>query len=76
MNDQITAEELERLSPDEYTVIDIRDPAAFEYGHITGALNIPQDKVLITELPADKPLIICCKSGIISGEIADALRAK
>ena len=44
MNDQITAEELERLSPDEYTVIDIRDPAAFEYGHITGALNIPQDR--------------------------------
>ena len=74
MNDKITAEELIKLSPDEYTVVDIRDPAAFEYGHITGAVNIPQDKVLDTELPRDKKLIICCKSGIISGEIADTLR--
>jgi tRNA(Ile)-lysidine synthase TilS/MesJ/rhodanese-related sulfurtransferase len=73
MNNGITAAELEKLDISEYKIIDIRDGSAFEYGHIDGAVNIAQSDVLDAELPADKKLIICCRSGIISRDIADKL---
>ncbi|WP_028516933.1 ATP-binding protein [Ruminococcus flavefaciens] len=76
MNNGITAAELEKLDNSEYTIIDIRDSSAFEYGHMDGAVNIPQDEVLSVELPPDKKLIICCRSGIISRDIADKLCEK
>ena len=73
MSRGITAEELERLDSSEYLLIDIRDSSAFEYGHIDGAVNISQDKLCAEELPKDKKIIICCRSGIISGQIAEEL---
>ncbi len=73
MSRGITAEELERLDSSEYLLIDIRDSSAFEYGHIDGAVNISQDKLCANELPKDKKIIICCRSGIISGQIAEEL---
>ncbi|MGB4092605.1 MAG: ATP-binding protein [Ruminococcus flavefaciens] len=73
MNNKITSAQLRELSADSYTIVDIRDPSAFEYGHMDGAVNIPQNDILSAELPKNKKLIICCKSGIISGEIADQL---
>lgn len=76
MNNEITAAQLGELQDDEYIIIDIRDADAFEYGHIDGAVNIPQSDVLSAELPSDKKLIICCKSGIISRDIADELCGK
>ncbi len=76
MNNEITAAQLGELQDDEYIIIDIRDADAFEYGHIGGAVNIPQSDVLSAELPSDKKLIICCKSGIISRDIADELCGK
>lgn len=76
MNNEITAAQLGELQDDEYIIIDIRDAGAFEYGHIGEAVNIPQSDVLSAELPSDKKLIICCKSGIISRDIADELCGK
>ncbi|WP_295066535.1 ATP-binding protein [Ruminococcus sp.] len=76
MNNGITAAELEKLDNSEYKIIDIRDSSAFEYGHMDGAVNIPQEEILSAELPKDKKLIICCRSGIISGDIADKLCEK
>ena len=76
MNNGITAAELEKFDNSEYKIIDIRDSSAFEYGHIDGAVNIPQEEVLSAVLPQDKKLIICCRSGIISGDIADKLCEK
>ncbi len=73
MNNDITPAQLAGLSPDTYTLIDIRDPSAFEYGHIDGALNIPQEEIMSAELPEDKTIIICCKGGLISRDIADEL---
>ena len=61
---------------DGYIIIDIRDETAFEYGHITGAVNIPQDKIYSADLPKDKMLVICCKSGVISADIAENLSEK
>lgn len=76
MEKVITAAGLSKLGSDEYMLIDIRDESAFEYGHIDGAVNIPQDRILSAELPADRKLIIYCRSGIISGGIAEKLEEK
>ena len=76
MNNEITVSELKNLSADSYMLIDMRDEYAFSYGHIDGAVNIPQEKLENTELPADKKLVICCKSGLISRDAADALCEK
>ena len=76
MNDSITPQELNKLAPETYTVIDIRDAAAFEYGHISGAVNITADRLYDTHLPGDKLLVICCKSGIISYDATEILREK
>ena len=58
-------------------VIDIRDELSFEYGHVDGAVNIPADKLKsCTDLPKDRKLLICCKSGLISVRVADELRER
>ncbi len=78
MNSEITVTELKKMPEDSYMLIDIRDEYAFSYGHIDGAVNIPQDKLdeRLPELPRDKKLMICCKSGLISRETADMLCEK
>ena len=73
MSNGITVVELERLDSSGYLLIDIRDSSAFEYGHIDGAVNIPQNELASAELPRDKKLIIYCRGGIISGQAADEL---
>lgn len=55
-------------------IIDIRDELSFEYGHIDGAVNIPADRLYESQLPKDKKLFICCKSGLISDTEAEKLR--
>ncbi|HPY85817.1 MAG TPA: rhodanese-like domain-containing protein, partial [Ruminococcus flavefaciens] len=72
MSNIITTEQLNNTD-DSFLLIDIRDETAFEYGHINGAVNIPQERIFSEELPRDKKLVIYCKSGIISGETADKL---
>jgi rhodanese-related sulfurtransferase len=58
-------------------LIDVREPAEFETGHITGAINIPRGVLefqveahpavaCVTEAALsvrDRPLLICCRSG-------------
>ena len=73
MGNSITAEELAKLESGSFALIDIRDSSAFEYGHIDGAVNIAQEDISAAELPEDRKLIICCRSGIISRDIADEL---
>ncbi len=73
MGNSITAEELAKLESGSYALIDIRDGSAFEYGHIDGAVNIAQEDIAAAELSTEKKLIICCRSGIISRDIADEL---
>lgn len=76
MNNSITPQELNKLSPESYTIIDIRDKTAFEYGHIKGAVNIPADQLGTAPLPVSDLLVICCKSGLISMDYTEQLRSK
>lgn len=74
-NNQITIEQMRKLD-EEYTLVDIRDEISFEYGHIDGAKNIPLAKIKADNslLPKDKLVVLCCKSGQISDELAENLR--
>lgn len=74
-NNQITIEQVRKLD-EEYTLVDIRDEISFEYGHIDGAKNIPLAKIKEDNslLPKDKLIVLCCKSGQISDELAENLR--
>ncbi len=74
MKDEITLEEISQKNKEEYLIIDVRDESAFLYGHIEGAVNIDPSEIYSRPLPKDKQLYICCRSGVISYEIAEKLR--
>ena len=59
-------------------VVDVRDPAEFRQGHITGSRNIPYARLMeqMGELPVDKALIIVCNLGQVAGSAARQLKAK
>ena len=75
----ISAQEVVNLVNQEGAVIlDIRDKAEFEQGHIVDAINIPYTNLdaRVDELQKyqDKPLVIACKMGQHSGAAGTALR--
>jgi rhodanese-related sulfurtransferase len=49
-------------------VLDVRAPGEFEAGHLPGARNIPLAELSgrVGELPAGRPVIVCCNSGATS----------
>lgn len=59
-------------------VLDVRAADEFGMGHLPDALNIPLDKLgeRLAELPTskDKPLIVCCATGMRSAKAAALLR--
>lgn len=50
------------------TLLDIRTPEEYFYGHVDGYKNIPVDELRerIEELPKEKPVYLMCQSGIRS----------
>ncbi|WP_109830357.1 rhodanese-like domain-containing protein [Reichenbachiella versicolor] len=58
-------------------IIDVRTPAEFQGGHAFGSKNIPLNSVkskisLIKEM--NKPIIMCCASGMRSGQATAILK--
>ncbi len=45
-------------------IIDVREPESYAKGHIKGAINVPASEIekRLSELPADKPVIVYCSS--------------
>lgn len=78
MIEEISIQELKKQDPNSYLLIDMRDSSAFALGHIDGAVNLPQQMLQeqTETLPQDKMLVLCCRSGIISEEVAASLRKK
>ena len=46
-------------------VVDVRDPAEYDAGHVSGAINVPLSQLRrrYEELPRDRPLALCCGVG-------------
>jgi len=67
-----------RLINDTHAIIlDVREPAEFGAGHLPNARNIPLGELgkRASELPAGKPVLICCATGARSGKAASVLKA-
>lgn len=73
---EITLDEMNKLSADEYRLIDIRDEVSFEYGHIDGAVNMAPDDLTDGRIAKGKKIIIYCKSGVVTREIAEKMCAE
>ena len=57
-------------------VLDVRAPGEFEAGHLPNARNIPLAELdkRAGELPAGRPVIVCCATGTTSAKAASSLR--
>ncbi|AEN05024.1 rhodanese-like domain-containing protein [Halolamina sp.] len=74
MVDELSTEELKRkLDTDEpVQIIDIRPPAAFEQGHIPGAINVPMTELptRIDEIDWGEDIVVTCPIGQSSVQAA------
>ncbi len=73
----ITIEELNKLDKDTYQIIDIRDKEEVQKDEMPGAVYVPSDEIETSEkVDLSKKLIICCRIGKISIDVAGQLREK
>ncbi|TVQ90000.1 MAG: rhodanese-like domain-containing protein [Deltaproteobacteria bacterium] len=59
-------------------ILDVRSPSEFSSGHVSGASNLPADRILNDPSVAgarDVPLMVYCQSGMRSSRAASTLRA-
>ncbi|MBE7533935.1 MAG: rhodanese-like domain-containing protein [Chloroflexi bacterium] len=63
---------------DDVVLLDVREQWEYDEGHIPGVTLIPMNEVAsrLSEIPTDKEVIVTCRSGNRSGQIADFLRAQ
>lgn len=56
-------------TPDVF-ILDVRTPAEFAQKHIPDAVNIPVEELKgrIDEVPADRPVVVYCRSGMRAGK--------
>ncbi|MDD6057829.1 MAG: ATP-binding protein [Clostridiales bacterium] len=75
MTNEITIKELGDWDKNSYLLLDVREKAAYDYGHIKDAINIHADKLreCLDELPEDKKIIAYCMKGQISEYAAQLL---
>lgn len=61
----VTVDHLPDPLPEGLTVLDVREPVEWQYGHIEGALHIPLGTlpVRVGELPAGQTLVVCKVGG-------------
>ena len=63
----------------EYTIVDVRTPAEFMGGNVSGSINIPLQEVVEREtevMQLKQPVIFCCASGGRSGQATHYFKSK
>ena len=72
---RITVKDIAGLDFEQYTVVDLREPDEVITGSIEGSINIPFSAFYseLGRIPKDKPVIVYCRTGEWSEEIADIL---
>jgi hydroxyacylglutathione hydrolase len=70
------AAQLSDDGPDRPLVIDVRQAAEFESGHVPGSVHIGAGELpaMLDELPRDRPIVTICASGYRSSVAASMLR--
>jgi rhodanese-related sulfurtransferase len=61
----------------EVTIVDVREQDEYDTTHVPGMQLLPMSEFMdrVDELPDDPPLVLFCRSGNRSGQIADYLNA-
>lgn len=74
---EIDIAELARRHGEGGYVLDVRQPDEYREGHVPGAVLVPLGDVeaRMDELPADRPLLVVCRSGGRSAAAVKTLRA-
>ncbi len=70
-------EKLAQMIQDGAVIVDVRSPGEFQSGHVQGSKNIPLpeiDKKLVEISKWNKPVILCCASGMRSGQATSKLK--
>lgn len=59
-------------------IVDVRTPAEFKGGHIKGSINIPLNNIASAQkkLKGKEPIVLCCASGMRSGQATQILKSK
>ena len=70
---EITLKSLKELKPEECQIVDIRSDTSFEYGSIDNAINIPLPDFDKSALDKSKKIILYCKVGLLSQNLAEEL---
>ncbi|MEY2631683.1 MAG: hypothetical protein RIR00_337 [Pseudomonadota bacterium] len=70
------AQATQLINREDAIVIDVRELAEFVKGHLPDARNIPLSKLAdkVADLGKDKPLLVCCASGVRSRKASEDLR--
>ena len=67
----------EKINLGQATIVDVRTPGEFSMGHIKGSKNIPLDQIsskVDSIKKMNKTIILCCASGIRSGQAEGILK--
>ncbi len=77
MADYSVTETRDRLGRDDVVVIDVREAHELETNHVPGMIHIPMSELQdrLDDLPPDVELILFCRSGNRSGQVADYLNS-
>ena len=72
---EIDIAELARRHGEGAYVLDVRQPDEYVAGHVPGAVLVPLNELgdRIDEVPADRPVLVVCKSGGRSAVATEAL---
>jgi rhodanese-related sulfurtransferase len=71
------AQATQLINRDDALIVDVREPAEYQAGHILGAKNTPLERLGETELKRkDKPVIVYCESGERAPKAAAILRKR
>jgi molybdopterin/thiamine biosynthesis adenylyltransferase/rhodanese-related sulfurtransferase len=77
-NDALTVTELKtwRDAGEKHMLLDVREPSELQICDIEGSTRIPMGQVLshLDALPKDQPIVVHCKMGGRSGQVAAKLR--
>lgn len=71
------SEAVRLMNREKAVVVDIREPAEYAAGHVTGSRNVPLAKIEgAKELPTNKalPVVVVCATGARAGRAVSTLR--